>query len=282
MALLSVLSNSRLLRSPLLAISRWLLRPLLSGPKLLRRAAYDAMPAPYLVVGRQELFVVSTADKVIGRELFLSGEFDFSKLQHALRIMTREGVEHPSHLVDVGANIGSIVIPAMRRGLIQSATAIEPHPENVRLLRANLALNNLREDVRVIETAVGDGSSSRLLLKESATNGGNHSISDEGFPVCSSRLDEMELPLTKTLLWMDIEGYEGHALKGASTLLERGVPVVSEFNPEYLTASGGLDLFFRSLEGRRIFDLGTPAGVETSLEALMLIHRKTFTDILAL
>lgn len=37
-----------------------------------------------------------------------------------------------------------------------SATAIEPHPTNLRLLRANLALNGLSERVRVLAQAVGE------------------------------------------------------------------------------------------------------------------------------
>ncbi|MFO1211291.1 MAG: hypothetical protein U1E74_01225 [Paenacidovorax caeni] len=49
-----------------------------TGPAL--RRVYDAMPVPYLVTGRPEHFVAATADKVIGRELFLHGEFDFAKL----------------------------------------------------------------------------------------------------------------------------------------------------------------------------------------------------------
>ena len=147
--------NSQMLRRPLLAASRFLFSLLKTGPGLLRRAAYDAMPVPYLVAGNPEHFIIATADKVIGRELFLHGEFDFAKLQTALAIIEREGLPRPQHLIDVGANIGTIVIPALARGLMQSATAIEPHPTNLRLLRANLALNGLSERVRVLAPAVG-------------------------------------------------------------------------------------------------------------------------------
>ena len=139
------LRNSRLLRRPLLAASKTLFSLLRGGPPLLRRAAYDAMPVPYLVTGHPEHFVVSTADKVIGREVFLHGEFDFAKLQTALAILAREGHPAPTHLIDVGANIGTITIPALKRGLIQTATAIEPHPHNLRLLRTNIALNGLED-----------------------------------------------------------------------------------------------------------------------------------------
>ncbi|WP_330947451.1 FkbM family methyltransferase [Thermomonas sp. LB-4] len=276
------LRNSRLLRRPLLAASKTLFSLLRGGPPLLRRAAYDAMPVPYLVAGHPEHFVVSTADKVIGREVFLHGEFDFAKLQTALAILAREGRPAPTHLIDVGANIGTITIPALKRGLIQTATAIEPHPHNLRLLRANIALNGLEDRVTVLAQAVGDRSGVTLHLHESATNSGNHSIGAEGIPVSSSKLDDLDLPSAPSLLWMDIEGYEGHALTGAGRLLSTGTPAVCEFNPTYLEHSGGLELLKKATLGYEIFDLKSPNSTSTSLDKVNNKYRtiNEFTDIL--
>lgn len=278
------LRNSRLLRHPLLAASRTLFSLLRGGPPLLRRAAYDAMPVPYLVTGHPEHFVVSTTDKVIGREVFLHGEFDFAKLQTALAILAREGHPAPTHLIDVGANIGTITIPALKRGLIQTATAIEPHPHNLRLLRANIALNGLEDRVTVLAQAVGDRSGVTLHLHESATNSGNHSIGAEGIPVPSSKLDDLDLSAAHSLLWMDIEGYEGHALAGAERLLSTGTPAVCEFNPAYLEQSGGLELLKKSILSHKIFDLKIPNSKSINLEDLTNKYRNTndFTDIIIL
>ncbi|MDI3489245.1 MAG: hypothetical protein PWP11_522 [Thauera sp.] len=244
------------------------------------------MPIPYLVTGSPEQFIVSTADKVIGRELFLYGEFDFAKLQVAVSILTREGLPAPSHLIDVGANIGTITIPALKRGLMQTATAIEPHPDNLRLLRANLALNGLENRVAVLAQAVSDLADVTLFLHESLTNSGNHTISTDGIPVPSSRLDDMNFP-PNSLLWMDIEGHEGHALKGAERLLATGIPVVCEFNPEFLIQSGGMNAFRRAFEGRRIYDLQVPGQSKINLEAIanklrLRPNNLQWTDILAL
>jgi FkbM family methyltransferase len=235
-----------------------------------------------MVVGNQELFVVSTNDKVIGRELFLHGSFDFYKLESAIQILAREGQPSPNHLIDVGANIGSIVIPAICRGIVQSATAIEPHPDNVRLLRTNLAFNGITDRVSLHQLAAGNESNSTLKLCESTTNSGNHTIGDMGINIQATRLDDLDLPVERSLLWMDIEGYEGHALDGAKRLLSTGIPVVSEFNPEYLRKSGGLSTFLEILEPRKIFDLEAPDEQPTSLEKLLLTNKNTFTDILAI
>lgn len=283
MSILDAIRNSRALRWPLLATTRLLLSPLTrNAPALLRRAAYDAMPAPYLVAGEQELFVVSTRDRVIGRELFLHGQFDFHKLEAALKIIAREGQPLPHHLIDVGANIGSIVIPALKRGLMDTATAIEPHPENLRLLHTNLALNGLTELVEVLGIAVGNTASTTLRLHESETNSGNHSISDEGIAVPAERLDDLGINPERALLWMDIEGYEGHALQGSENLIAAGAPIVSEFNPTYLRESGGLSNFCELLSQRRIFDLSSSNINPTTFNRLIEIHPHSFTDILAL
>ncbi|HEY1033349.1 MAG TPA: FkbM family methyltransferase [Pseudoxanthomonas sp.] len=281
MGLYDLLRSSKTLRRPLLATCRLLFTPLRSGPPLLRRAVYDAMPVPYLVAGHPEHFVVSTSDRVIGRELFLHGEFDFAKLETALAVLAREGCPPPSHLIDVGANIGTITIPALKRGLMQTVTAIEPHPGNLRLLHANIALNDVESRVTVLAQAVGDTSNVTLHLRESATNSGNHAIGADGIPVRSTRLDDLRFP-GSSLLWMDIEGYEGHALAGATELLATGIAVVCEFNPTFLNQSGGIEALLHALHGYRIFDLGQQ-GMETSLASLSqsLAEDFRYTDILA-
>lgn len=285
MSFFNQIRNSHTLRAPLLKIIRLIFSLLNSGPKLLRRAVYDSISTPYLVTGYPENYIVSTNDKVIGRDLFLQGEFDFYKLQLALSIIEREGHPAPEHLIDVGANIGTIVIPALSRGLIYSATAIEPHPENLRLLYANLALNGVSKRVSVIEQAVGDVSNTRLFLKESITNSGNHSIGSTGIAIDSTRIDDLNFTDKKSLLWMDIEGYEGHALKGAEKTLATGAPVVCEYNIEYLKNSGGLDFFTAALSNYKIFDLkdGLNAA-ETTFNHLSNKYSLSadFTDILAL
>lgn len=286
MSFYSSIRNSRTLRSPLILLVKNIFGLLKGGPAIFRRAIYDAMPIPFLVTGKDELFVVSTADKVIGREVFLHGEFDFYKLSIALKILEKEGIKTPDHLIDVGANIGTITIPAIKRGLIKTATAIEPHPANLRLLRTNLALNEIEQYVTVLPQAVGNKSNESLYLNESETNSGNHSIGTDGIKIFSTRLDDICFP-DNSLLWMDIEGYEGHALEGAKRLLSTDIPVVCEFNPSFISNKGGMNQFYQAVKGKVIYDLQAPEKKYSNLAELInsLSARKThaqWTDILVI
>lgn len=283
MSFYSSIRNSRTLRTPLILLVKNIFGLLKGGPAIFRRAIYDAMPIPFLVTGKDELFVVSTADKVIGREVFLHGEFDFYKLSIALKILEKEGIKTPDHLIDVGANIGTITIPAIKRGLIKTATAIEPHPANLRLLRTNLALNEIDKYVAVLPHAVGNKSNENLYLNESETNSGNHSIGTDGIKIFSTRLDDICFP-DNSLLWMDIEGYEGHALDGAKRLLSTGIPIVCEFNPVYLDKSYGSSMFIEAVGDCAIFDLSQPEIGTVSIQSLYNKYKggDHFTDILIL
>ena len=47
-----------------------------------------------------------------------------------------------------------------------------------------------------------------------------------------------------TLAWLDVQGHEPRVLAGATSLLSRGVPVVSEFYPRVLMRNGTLELLY--------------------------------------
>lgn len=263
------------------------LRMFISGtaraPAVVRRLIYDALPASHLVVKDSwgASFIVSTSDRVIGRQLFLTGQYDFWKLEKALAILDAIGHPRPRVLVDVGANIGSILIPALQRGLVESAIAIEPHPGNATLLRSNLELNTLSPKVDLVQAAASATSGDVMHLAESNHDGGQHQIAGTGVTVVSVRIDDVVPDPTNSLLWLDIEGHEGFALSGATAVLAQRAAVVAEFNPRYLRTAGGLDIMLQHLSGRRVFDLTASGHKETSFAALLDMYVDGETDILA-
>ncbi|HUD73353.1 MAG TPA: FkbM family methyltransferase [Dongiaceae bacterium] len=216
----------------------------------------------------RERYLVPCRDQAIGRSVFVTGEYEFDKFERALQLLRRHSaLGEVDLLIDVGANIGTVSIPAVARGLVPAAVAIEPHPGNCLLLRANLALNRVDGRVTVHECAVGGADEETLALELSHDNQGDHRIAvsrDDGafgesarrtIPIRSTRLDRLVAPQPgkRLLIWMDTQGYEGVVLQGASALLAARVPIVSEFWPYGMRRAGGFALFRDRLAGYRGF-----------------------------
>ena len=92
-----------------------------------------------LTTKKYETFYIQTADNSISKTLFLEGKFDLDKLIKVTRLIDIT----ESTLIDVGANLGSICIPACKRSLVQNAIAIEPDRETFNYLNRNIAANLL-------------------------------------------------------------------------------------------------------------------------------------------
>ena len=100
-------------------------------------------------------------------------------------------------------------------------------------------LNGLQGRIQTINCAVGDKDDQILLFHLDQANFGAskvvYSESERTTKVRGSKLDTL---LGKDshlgLIFMDVEGFEGEALKGARGLLEGRPPVAIEFTPKLL------------------------------------------------
>jgi len=103
------------------------------------------------------LFFLPTRQKA-GRDRFMKAEWKENRhLQRALDALEQVGVEVPRTMfVDVGAHIGTTTITAIRRFGFESALAFEPELGNFRLLRANLAFNDLETRIQTLNVAVSN------------------------------------------------------------------------------------------------------------------------------
>jgi FkbM family methyltransferase len=210
-----------------------------------------------------EHFVIDTRDQVISRGIFATGAWEFGDCILALELLKQHKVYrgNPTLLIDVGANIGPICILAVARGYFERAIAIEPHPHNCRLLRANIALNGLTETIVVHESACGMFDNERLELALSEDNFGDHRIhssdasrlADEykrrKIQIASSKLDTLcpFEPGKNTLIWMDTQGYEGYVLAGARRWLDARTPLVVEFWPKGMKRVNSFELMKAAL-----------------------------------
>jgi FkbM family methyltransferase len=265
-----------------------------------RRLVFAALPDRLaLAQHAQETYVVNTADKVISRSLYAGGQFDFQKFETAAALIRAHGGPGPDAvLIDAGANIGSICIPAVRRGLVARAIAFELDPGNTRLLRINALLNGAEDRIDIRNMAVG-AAPGAVTVQHSTTNFGDHRVGaaaqgDDGTSVPMVALNSVagDLDLSRCILWMDVQGYEAFALQGARRFMAAGVPLITEFSREDLDSTGCFDLFLSLVThaGYSVFfDLdATPPEATPLCRATLeeisdrLTEQGTFTDLLFL
>ena len=230
---------------------------------------------PFTFVAEREQFIIHTNDPV-GESIFLYGEYDFQKLELALQLLGRKHIET---LVDVGANVGSICIPAVARGFASQSVAIEPEPTNFFMLTANIELNSLQQKIRVHQNAVGPVDNQNIRLELSAENFGDHRITPTvGSPrerdstnVISMTLDTLvpNLNPSTDLIFMDVQGFEKFVLDGATNAIRSRVPIVMEYFPEGIQEHCSLeDLLVVIAPYSGYYDLNLPVPVFTPLEGL--------------
>ena len=208
-----------------------------------KRFFMEAGPlTPYLAIDTAGLtFFVSTDDR-LGRGLFVRRRrSDFRYLNRAVQLLSKNGLLQCSTFIDVGANIGTTTVNAIRRHGFSHAVAIEPEPRNFRLLRLNIVANDIEARVTALRAAVSDRVGEVDLVLSPGMSGGHklarlRSRADEAVKVPAVTLDELarrELvkPENVGLLWIDAGGAEALVLTGASLLLERGVPIVAAVRP---------------------------------------------------
>jgi FkbM family methyltransferase len=155
-----------------------------------------------------------------------NGLHEWEELQFCLRYL-RSG----DHFVDVGANVGvfsTLVgtrIPGVR------ITAVEPFPPVRDELVDNLALNNFKEEVAVVCSALSDrtGEATFEVLDRDVLN----RLAPDGDPAAGDRtgptsirvpvttLDELVGRDPPALVKIDVEGAELGVMKGAREILSR-------------------------------------------------------------
>ncbi len=150
---------------------------------------------------------------------------------------------HPGGVVlDIGANVGMYsMLIARWVGESGRVYAFEPAPEPLHALRDHVTLNNLSDRIEVIGEAVSDASGEATFYAHTAN--GENSLNPEyarrvtaaeAVRVPVTTIDDfcLQREIKPTMLKMDIEGFEFHALRGARETLSQHRPtVIIEMHP---------------------------------------------------
>lgn len=208
---------------------------------------------------------------VIARRLYAKRQWSWSLLKNCHRLLVDQGMLKEagnSTLINVGANIGAVLTPLMRMGNFQHGLGFEPSPSNFRYLQKNVQQNDLADSVEVFQFGLSDQAVT-AEFELSPSNCGDHRVRSAGAsdrPSLYQEADRQSIPVAlrpldavleernieladNSLIWVDIQGHEGHFLIGAQNTLKSGVHVVSEFWPYAIHRSGiGKERYFEVVE----------------------------------
>lgn len=144
-----------------------------------------------------------------------------------------DGFQRPTTFIDVGANIGEMVMDMARKQCVESVHAFEPVGDCVHAMRVSVAINAF-ENVLIHHTAVSDKIGS-VRFHHDVTNPSWSGIDGSGsaiIEVPTTTLDaEFPNGVQNPILLLDVEGAEKDILVGGVQLIRRERPlIIFEYN----------------------------------------------------
>ena len=241
-------------------------------------------------------------DAVIAASLKTSGAFQTDKIDEVLGFLTQRFSFTPELFVDIGANIGTHLVHALKACGFNRGLAFEPDPHNYALLTQNIAENGLTDKAQAFKLALSSRSGA-ATFELCGSNFGDHRVRVTGaepgvsfgedqrqtISVLTDAGDEFfeenSLKLSsKTLMWVDTQGHEGHVFTGFSkqfSALQKPF-IVCEFWPYGLERTGGKKMFFDFLSRCSVlYDINRPnwqENPEDSLHRLEKLYKTMLAD----
>lgn len=228
----------------------------------------DASPPGqvHLARGLHGPMLTYDADLIIGQSLRISGTFQEAKIAEVSQFLAKKYNFQPEAFIDIGANIGTHLVYALKEAGYQEGFGVEPDVNNYRLLVCNVLLNGLEGRTSLFNLALSDDAG-WAELELSTENFGDHRIrsavnehavtfgenerkSYQVPKVHAGRwLDNVARDPQSTLIWVDTQGHEGHVFRCFLGDQASAAPhyMVAEFWPYGLERSGGKNSYLQYL-----------------------------------
>jgi len=171
----------------------------------------------------------------------------FGRMGREEAVFFQQTIRPGMHVADVGANIGLYsLLLARGTGPTGRVYAFEPDALMAGALRRNLAANGATH-AEVFECAVGAATGSAVLQRNAMNSGDNRLGTTTGTALHSEQTSVRVSALQDALqgrrldfIKMDVQGWEGEALKGVAALLDAnpGLQIYFEFWPHGLRLAG--------------------------------------------
>ena len=192
-----------------------------------------------LVSVRDYEMLIDITDYGISKRLFLYGTWEDKLATLFEQEMSRLGDSIDTPIaIDIGANIGYYTImEANALGSDSRVVAIEPAEKNMNLLRQNVSLNGLTEQVSLHQCAIGAETGTATLQLSNQSN--LHRIEHDRVSNRNAGSETTDLwsldgflsehdhePNDVAVIRMDLEGYELEVLQGMTDVLASSGPLL--------------------------------------------------------
>jgi FkbM family methyltransferase len=213
----------------------------------------------FTVCDEESQFTAPLYDRGTGWSLLIHGHLDKDHFDNSLKLSMRENLlKKNSHnlFIDVGANIGTHSMYALRSGFFSQVIAVEPHPDSFQLLIRNLRDNGLEDKCSLFHCALGEKQGTvqfeidpdhsgdhRIKVDASNQNSLKGEADRETIAVPMQTLDDIFREVSPTdydqiFVSIDVQGFEPYILSGAKSLINQGAIFCIEFWPYGLNHAG--------------------------------------------
>lgn len=191
------------------------------------------------------LFATDIKDFDVGRSLLKSGKWEKDVINRIKQFLHSE-----SHVLIVGAHIGSLVIPLSSN--CKELIAIEANPNTYELLKINMLLNNI-SNCKSFCVAANNKNEKLKFLQNPSNSGGSKRLPKNKkyiyyydnpnlIHVDGVVLDNFLQKDRFDFIVMDIEGSEYYALLGMQRILASSKVLQIEFLPHHIKNVSGVSI----------------------------------------
>lgn len=241
-------------------------------------------------------YFVDTRDEGVGLQVFRYGGFDIAATQEIVELLKQETGRtlRDRVFVDIGANIGTTTAVALMTYGARSVIAVEPAPRNLELMHLMLKVNGLEERTRTYQLALSDREGTATVAIALRHGGDDRVVTPSNRPLLKERptvdvpmtlLDNLQIDFGDvSVVWVDVQGHEGHVLAGALHLLQSDVPVVIEYAPRLLREAGGWPILHELVAAHFKACIDCHTGLTVSARSLSRLAEQyvgdAYTDVL--
>lgn len=219
----------------------------LSRTRVFRNFLFRLLRKERLPIVSRELddhIICFSPSGVIGRHLMTKGHWHREHVDRIISLLKQHDIEIVGKIAcDIGANIGTQTIYLHKAEVFSKILAIEPDPNNFKLLSFNIEINDLGKRTSLINAAIScDPGTMPLYLNPGFTDGGHSLLQREGLSEqvdvrvvrMATAFKEAEInPQDIGFCWIDTEGFDRDCVAQILEIAGNKVPVFTEVSENF-------------------------------------------------